>query len=107
MSELTCAGKVFVFHVDHGVVFRGTYAADGTTLHHETLEGPAIGAEETVTLHTGEVGHGLFMLGRAEKPGMTVTHLMNLNARTVHAFRAHGTGTGRVAELHTGTLGPA
>lgn len=112
MSELTCAGKVFVFRVDDGVVFRGTYAADGTTLHHttlhhKTLEDPAIGAEETVTLHTGEVGHGLFMLGRAEKPGMTVTHLMYLNARTVHAFRAHETGDGRVAELHTGTLEPA
>ncbi len=107
MSELTCAGKVFVFRVDDGVVFRGTYAADGTTLRHEILEGPAIGAEETVTLHTGEVGHGLFMLGRAEKPGMPVTHLMYLNARTVHAFRANGTGDGAVAELHTGTLEPA
>ncbi|MEU6032836.1 hypothetical protein ABZ825_38610 [Streptomyces tauricus] len=58
----------------------------------------------TVTLHTAEVAPGPFMLGRAGNSGMTVTHLMNLNARTVHAFRAHGTGDGRVAVLHTGTL---
>lgn len=47
------------------------------------------------------------MLGRAEKSGMTVTHLRNLNARTIHAFWAYETGDGRVAELHTGTLEPA
>lgn len=47
---------------------------------------------------------GLFTLGWAEESGMTVTHLMNLNTLTVHAFWAYETGDGRVAELHTGTL---
>ncbi|WP_327726583.1 hypothetical protein OG250_03170 [Streptomyces sp. NBC_00487] len=45
MSEFTYAGKSFIFHVDNGVVFRNTYAADGTTLRYATLEGPAKGAE--------------------------------------------------------------
>ncbi|MGQ4434188.1 MoaF-related domain-containing protein [Streptomyces sp. SAS_260] len=55
MSELTHAGKTFVFRVDNGVVFRNTYTADGTTLHYETTKGPTKGSEETVTLHTAEV----------------------------------------------------
>jgi phenolic acid decarboxylase len=107
MSELTYAGKTFIFRVDNGVVFRNTYAADGTTLHYETLEGPTKGAEETVTLHTAEVAPGLIMLGWVERSGMAITHLMNLNTRTVHAFWTYETGDGRVAELHTGTLEPA
>ncbi|WOX07460.1 MoaF-related domain-containing protein [Streptomyces sp. N50] len=107
MSELSYAGKTFVFRVDNGVVFRNTYAADGATLHYETLEGPTEGSEETVTLHTAEVAPGLFMLGWTEESGMAVTHLMNLNALTVHAFWTYGTGDGRVAALRTGTLEPA
>ncbi|MDX2524592.1 MoaF-related domain-containing protein [Streptomyces europaeiscabiei] len=107
MSEPTYAGKTFVFRVDNGVVFRNTYAADGTTLHYEAVEGPTKGSEETVTLHTAEVAPGLFMVGWVEKSGMTVTHLLNLDALTVHAFWTYETGDGRVAELHTGTLEPA
>ncbi|MGW3036763.1 hypothetical protein ACWDCB_36875 [Streptomyces sp. NPDC001178] len=38
---------------------------------------------------------------------MTVTHVMNLDALTVHAFWTYQEGAGRVAELHTGTLEPA
>ncbi|WP_327696714.1 MoaF-related domain-containing protein [Streptomyces sp. NBC_00459] len=106
MSELTYAGKTFVLRVDNGVVFRNTYAADGTALHYETLEGPTKGAEENVTLHTAEVAPGLFMLGWVEESGMTITHVMNLDALTVHAFWTYETGEGRVAELHTGVLEP-
>ncbi|WP_326731774.1 hypothetical protein [Streptomyces phaeochromogenes] len=47
MSQLTYAGQTFNFRVGDGVVFRNTYAADGTTLRYGTLEGPAGGAEET------------------------------------------------------------
>ncbi|MDF3141361.1 MULTISPECIES: hypothetical protein [unclassified Streptomyces] len=107
MSGLTYAGKTFVFRVDNGVVFRNTYSADGISLRYETLEGPAKGAEETVTLHTAEVAPGLFIVGWVEASGMTVTHLMNLNTRTIHAFWTYETDNGRVAELHTGTLEPA
>ncbi|MEU8915602.1 MoaF-related domain-containing protein [Streptomyces nigrescens] len=107
MSELTYAGKTFIFRVDNGVVFRNTYAADGTTLRYETVGGPAKGAEETVTVHTAEVAPGLFMLGWVEASGMTITHLMNLNTQAVHAFWTYETGDGRVAELHTGALEPA
>ncbi|WP_329273342.1 MoaF-related domain-containing protein [Streptomyces sp. NBC_01451] len=107
MSGPTYAGRTFVFRVDNGVVFRNTCTADGTTLHYETLEGPAKGAEETVILHTAEVAPGLFMLGWVEESGMTITHLMNLNALTVHAFWTYETGDGRAAELHAGVLEPA
>ena len=106
IRELTYAGKTFVVRVDNGVVFRNTYAADVTTLRYETVDGPTEGSEETVTLHTAEVAPGLFMLGWAERSGMTVTHVMNLNALTVHAFWTYETADGPVAELHIGTLEP-
>lgn len=35
---------------------------------------------------------------------MTVTHAMNLNTNTVHAFWTYQADGGRVAEPHTGTL---
>ncbi|MGP3945908.1 MoaF-related domain-containing protein [Streptomyces sp. 6N106] len=107
MSGLTYAGKTFVFRVDNGVTFRNTCTADGTSLRYETLQGPAKGTEETVTLHTAEVAPDLFTLGWVEASGMTITHLMNLNTWTVHAVWTYETGDGRVAELHTGTLEPA
>ncbi|MFI6999318.1 MoaF-related domain-containing protein [Nocardia sp. NPDC050175] len=107
MSILTYAGRTLILRVDNGVVFRNTYAADGATLHYETLEGSAKGAQETVVLHAAEVGPGLFMLGWVETSGMTITHVMNLTARTVHAFWTYEAGGNRVAELHTGTLEPA
>ncbi len=46
------------------------------------------------------------MVGWVEESGMTVTHLLNLDALTVHAFWTYEAGDGRVAELHTGTLEP-
>ncbi|MFI7339784.1 MoaF-related domain-containing protein [Streptomyces sp. NPDC050085] len=107
MSALTYAGRTFVFRVDNGVVFRNTYSPDGTGLRYETLEGPAKGAVESVALHAAEVAPGLFLIGWVEKSGMTVTHVMNLNTLTVHAFWTYeNDGAGRAAELHTGTLEP-
>ncbi|TXC99797.1 MoaF N-terminal domain-containing protein [Streptomyces sp. ISID311] len=107
MSTLTYAGRTFVFRVDNGVVFRNTYSADGTSLHYETLEGPAKGATETVALHAAEVAPGIFLLGWVEESGMTVTHVMNLDTLTVHALWTDENDGRRAAELHTGTLEPA
>ncbi|MER6425394.1 hypothetical protein [Streptomyces sp. NPDC001137] len=56
MNTHTYVGRTFVFRVDNGVAFRNTYAADGTTLHYETLQGPTKGASETVRLHTAALG---------------------------------------------------
>ncbi|MFI6731392.1 MoaF-related domain-containing protein [Nonomuraea sp. NPDC050451] len=107
MSALTYAGQTFIFRVDNGVVFRNTYTADGTGLHYETIEGPAKGAQETVELHAAEVVPGIFILGWVERSGMTISHVMNLNTHTVHAFWTYDPGQGRTGELHTGTLSPA
>ena len=104
MSTRTYAGHTFVLRVDNGTVFRNTYTSDGTGLHYETLEGPGKGSQETVVLHPAEVSPGIFILGWVEQSGMTVTHVMNLNTHTVHAFWTYDTGRGRAAELHTGTL---
>ncbi|WP_416973713.1 MoaF-related domain-containing protein [Streptomyces sp. 4F14] len=104
MSALSYAGRTFVLRVDNGVVFRNTYAADGTALHYETLEGPTRGASEDVALHAAEVAPGIFVVGWVEESGMTVTHVMNLGSLTVHALWTYETGGHRVAELHTGTL---
>ncbi|MEV4439549.1 hypothetical protein AB0K09_11080 [Streptomyces sp. NPDC049577] len=104
MSALTYAGRTFRFSVDNGVVFHNTYSADGTALHYETVAGPAEGTAEDVRLHAAEVAPGVFLVGWTEASGMTVTHAMNLNAGTVHAFWTYETPDGRVGELHTGTL---
>ncbi|AGP59331.1 hypothetical protein M271_39750 [Streptomyces rapamycinicus NRRL 5491] len=68
MSGLTCAGKTFVFRVDNGVAFRYTCTADGTSLRYETLQGPAKGTEETVTLHTAEVAPACSRSAGSEPP---------------------------------------
>ncbi|MFE7278601.1 hypothetical protein [Streptomyces sp. NPDC057623] len=104
MSDPTYAGKTFRFGVDNGVVFHNTYAADGTGLRYETVAGPTKGAVEDVRLHAAEVSEGVFIVGWVEQSGMTVTHAMNLNTKTVHAFWTYETPDGRVGELHTGTL---
>ena len=104
MTIRTYAGRTFRFSVDNGVVFHNTYAPDGTKLHYETVAGPTKGAVEDVDLHAAEVSPGLFIVGWVEQSGMTVTHAMNLNTNTVHAFWTYETPDGRVGELHTGTL---
>ncbi|MFI7296820.1 MoaF-related domain-containing protein [Streptomyces sp. NPDC050121] len=104
MSNLTYAGKTYRFSVDNGVVFHNAYSPDGTTLHYETVAGPTAGASEDVTLHAAEAAPGVFLLGWVEKSGMTVTHAMNLNTLTVHAFWTYDTPEGRIGELHVGSL---
>lgn len=64
----------------------------------------AAGAVEDVDLQAAEVTPGVFLVGWTEKSGMTVTHAMNLNTNTVHAFWTYDTADGRVGELHTGAL---
>ncbi|MFD5407831.1 phenolic acid decarboxylase [Streptomyces griseorubiginosus] len=104
MSTLTYAGKKFRFTVDNGTVFHNTYAPDGTELRYETVAGPGTGTVEDVDLHAAEVATGVFLVGWTEKSGMSVTHAMNMNTNTVHAFWTYETPDGRVGELHTGTL---
>ncbi len=104
MSGLTYAGKTYELAVDNGVVFHNTYAADGTRMHYETVAGPTTGAEEDVDLHATEITPGVFLVGWVEASGTSVTHAMNLNTDTVHAFWTFETPEGRVAELHTGHL---
>lgn len=106
-TTTTYAGKTFIITVDNGVTFRNTYSADGTKLHYETIAGPTSGAHEDVVLHSAEVAPGIFIIGWVEQSGMTITHVMNLNTATVHAFWTFDPGNGRVAELHTATIEPA
>ena len=90
--------------MDNGVVFHNTYAPDGTKLHWEAVAGQAKGASEDVDVHAAEVVPGVFLVGWTESSGTTVTHAMNMNSNTVHAFWTYETPDGRVGELHTGTL---
>ncbi|OJY42697.1 hypothetical protein [Pseudonocardia sp. 73-21] len=104
MSELTYAGKTYELAVDNGVVFHNTYSPDGTSLRNETVAGATAGAVEDVDLHATEITPGVFLVGWVETSGMTVTHAMNLDTATVHAFWTYETPDGRVAELHTAHL---
>ncbi|MDQ0786144.1 hypothetical protein [Streptomyces sp. B3I8] len=104
MSAPACAGKAFRFTVDNGTVFHNTYGPDGTELRHETVAGPGTGTAEDVGPHAAEAATGVFPAGWTEKSGMGVTHAVNADSDTVHAFRTYGTPDGRVGELDTGTL---
>jgi phenolic acid decarboxylase len=104
MSTHTYAGNRFRFTVDSGVVFHNTYAPDGTKLHWETVAGQGKGSSEDVDLQAAEIVPGVFLVGWTEKSGMTVSHAMNMNNHTVHAFWTYETPDGRVGELHTGTF---
>jgi phenolic acid decarboxylase len=86
MSGETYAGHTYPFRVDNGVVFRNTYSEDGSRLRYETLEGPTAGAGEEVELQAAEIAPRLFFISWVEASGMTVSHAMNLNTKTVHAF---------------------
>ena len=102
MSTESYAGRKFLFRVDNGVVFRNSYSEDGSKLHWECLEGP-FGSEE-VELNVAEVAPGLFFVSWVEDSGMAISHAMNLNSNTVHAFWSWQEQGGRQCELHTGTL---
>nr|WP_298552776.1 hypothetical protein [uncultured Streptomyces sp.] len=73
-------------------------------MHDETVTGPNTGASEDFALHAAEVAPVVFLLGWVEKSGMAVTHAMNLNTLTVHAFWSYYTPEGGIDELHVGTL---
>ena len=102
MSTESYAGHTYIFRVDNGVVFRNTYSEDGSRLHFESLEGPYGSAK--VELNAAEVAPGLFFVSWVEDSGMTVSHAMNLNSKTVHCFWTWQDEGGRQGELHTGTL---
>lgn len=104
MSPLTYAGKAFEFIVDNGIVFHNSYSSDGESLHWRAVAGAMAGSTEVVHLHAAEVTAGVFLIGWTERSGMTVTHAMNLNTDTVHAFWTYATPSGQIAELHTGTI---
>ena len=104
------AGRTYLFEFDNGTVFRNSYAADGSTLHWETLEGAGKGSAETVDLHVAEIASGVYFVGWVEATGITVTHLLDLNQGTVRAFWTYADANaktgGRSAELHAATLKP-
>src|SRR5581483_10450426 len=83
---LSFAGHTYLFHVDNGTTFRNSYAADGSSLHYETVAGAGVGSAETVYLHVAELAPGLYFVNWVEASGMAVSHAMNLNTNTVYAF---------------------
>ncbi|WP_033212244.1 MoaF-related domain-containing protein [Kitasatospora phosalacinea] len=100
------AGRTYLFEVDNGASFRNSYSADGTRLRWEGL-GESAGQYEDVPLHVAAVGPGVWFVSWTERSGITVSHVMDLNALTVKVFWTWEGETGRVGELHTGTLTPA
>ena len=100
------AGRTYVFQVDNGAAFRNSYSADGTRLHWEGL-GESAGQFEDVPLHTALVAPGIWFVSWTERSGLTVSHVMDLNSLTVKAFWTFEGESGRVGQLHTGTLTPA
>jgi phenolic acid decarboxylase len=105
VMTLPFAGYTYLFHVDNGTTFRNSYAADGSSLHYETVAGAGAGSAETVHLHVAELAPGLYFVSWVEASGMAVSHAMNLTTNTVYAFWSwQGEDGHRQGELHTGKL---
>lgn len=104
MTTPTFAGRTYLIRFDNGTVFRNTYSPDGASLHYETVEGAGAGSSEDVALHTAAVAGSSYLVNWVEANGTTVTHLMNLEDATVHAFWTFDGPGGRVGELHSASL---
>lgn len=99
------AGHVYQLEVDNGVVFRNSYSADGTRLHWEALEGPFRGSSGDEKLSVRRIGDGIYHVNWVESSGMTVSHVMDLNTKTVSIYWTYVTADGdRVGEPHSASL---
>ncbi|MDG4865704.1 MoaF N-terminal domain-containing protein, partial [Streptomyces sp. T-3] len=105
-SELPAfAGHAYRLEVDNGVVFRNSYSADGAKLHWEALEGPMKGHSGNQDLSVKKINDGVYHVNWVEDSGMTVSHVMDLNSKTVSVYWTYVDGEGkRVGELHTASL---
>ncbi|MFG3342438.1 hypothetical protein [Glycomyces sp. NPDC048151] len=102
MTDFEFAGKAFDIHLDNGVVFHNTYAAEGNKMVYERIDGAAEGASEEVELHVAEVAPRMYLVGWNEVSGMVVTHLMDFKAKRITAFWSMDEGGGRTGEVHGG-----
>ncbi|WP_431679615.1 MoaF-related domain-containing protein [Kitasatospora sp. KL5] len=99
------AGKTFLITVDNGNVYKNTYSADGTQLHSETVQGNGVGEVFDATLATSQVGWNLYFTNWVEPNGVTVSHVMNFNNKTVQVYFTFQTATGtRLGQLHSATM---
>lgn len=100
------AGHAYRLEVDNGTVFRNSYAADGSTLTWLTEAGAKPGSTETVDLSVAEVAPRIYFVSWTEaSTGITVSHVMDLNAGHVYAYWTWDDGgPKRAGELHEGKL---
>jgi hypothetical protein len=99
------AGHAYRLEVDNGVVFQNSYSADGTKLHWEALAGPMKGHSGDQQLSVQKIRDGVYHVNWVESSGMTVSHVMDLTAKTVSVYWTYvGADGERVGELHTASL---
>jgi hypothetical protein len=80
------AGRSFVVNYGEDLVFRNTYADDGTTVTAEFLKGPQTGARMTVPFKWTALEGGFYLLSWQEEDKSTVVHCDNFEARTTRSF---------------------
>ncbi|ACB95093.1 MoaF-related domain-containing protein [Beijerinckia indica] len=80
------AGRSFVVNYGGDLVFRNTYADDGTTVTAEFLQGPQKGARMTVPFKWTALEGGFHLLSWQEKDKSTVVHCDNFEAKTTRSF---------------------
>jgi len=80
------SGRSFVVNYGKGLVFRNTYADDGTTVTAEFLEGPQTGAKMTVPFQWTALEGGSYLLSWQEDDKSTVVHCDNFEAKTTRSF---------------------
>ncbi|MBS1095813.1 MoaF-related domain-containing protein [Gluconobacter wancherniae] len=80
------AGRSFVVNYGENLVFRNTYADDGTTVTAEFLTGPQTGTKMTVPFKWTALEGGFYLLSWQEEDQSTVVHCDNFEARASRSF---------------------
>ena len=96
-------GKKLLFQYKSGLQVIGDYS----TLNEvswEALTGPSKGSKGTESVHTAEVAPNIFFVSWIEKPGTTVSQVLDLDKLVVTAFVTFDTPQGRQSMFDTGTL---
>ncbi|HEY4366305.1 MAG TPA: phenolic acid decarboxylase [Steroidobacteraceae bacterium] len=96
-------GKTIEIRYSSGLEVRARY--DSTTaMTWEALSGPAKGRQGTEIIAAAEVAADVYFISWIEASGTSVSNVVDLGARTVHAYVTFQASEGRQGYLDHGTI---
>ena len=96
-------GKKLLFHYESGLQVIGHYSTP-TEVSWEALTGPAKGSKGIESVDMAEIAPNIFFVNWLEKPGTTVSQVLDLDRLVVTAFVTFDTPEGRQSLFDKGTL---